>query len=154
MLGRKGGVEKNIYILCSISVKYLVIIPMLCSLKLKPSSRVQVSPFSVTAVWQNSNQTDHHFVAVQCFIFQHIPTPPCPSQCQIMEPCFFEEYIREADKKLLARHSVTPLGASEEMKDDSLNVPRIHCGTLAGVKSRDVSNLLWASASPHTSTIF
>ena len=78
MLGRKGGVEKNIYILCSISVKYLVIIPMLCSLKLKPSSRVQVSPVSVKAVWQNSNQTDHYFVAVQCFIFQHIPTPPLP----------------------------------------------------------------------------
>ena len=55
------------------------------------------------------------------------PTPPLPpSQRQIMEPCFFEEYIREAGKKLLARHFVTPLSASEEMKDDSLNVPELH----------------------------
>ena len=84
---------------------------------------------------------DHHFAAVQCSPLPPSPPPPPPSQCQIMELCFFEEYIREADKKLLARHSVTPLSASEEMKDDSLNVSSLHCGTL-GVKSRDVSNLL------------
>ena len=80
-------------------------------------------------------------ITSQQFNVPHSPPPPSPSQCQIMELCFFEEYIREADKKLLARHSVTPLSASEEMKDDSLNVSSLHCGTL-GVKSRDVSNLL------------
>ena len=71
-----------------------------------------------------------------------------------MEPCFFEEYIREADKKLLARHSVTPLSASEEMKDDSLNVPRssLHYGTL-GVKSYLVS-ATFCEPSPHKSTVF